>query len=214
MRRRTVLSFSLVLLVLGFSFFTLTSSQRTPNFSPAFSTAPLFAGAIFRDNLVPLNQSTRMEIYSFVKNNPGTQFRGICNSLNLPIGTAQYHLDLLTRAGLLSVFRNGRYKRYFESKRFTEAEMTVISFLRRQTASRILSILLEKTRISHKDLAQQLRISSQALTWQMKRLKDLGLVLCQREQMKVNYFLNETCTVAVRQWVHLTEKNPSKLCSA
>jgi len=82
-------------------------------------------------------------------------------------------------------------------------EMTVISFLRHQTAGRVLSILLEKTQISHRDLAQQLEISSQALTWQMKRLKGLGLVGSLREEMKVNYFLDETCAVAVRRWVHL-----------
>ena len=207
MKRTVVLSCSLIVLILGFSFLTLTYSQKTSNFSPTFSTAPLFMGVVFRDNLASLNQSTRMEIYNFVKNNPGTQFRGICNCLNLPIGTAQYHLDLLTKAGLLSVFRDGRYKRYFESKRFTEAEMTVISFLRRQTAGRILSILLEKLRISHKDLAQQLEISSQALTWQMKRLKDSGLVRCLREEMRVDYLLDDTYTARVRQWIHLAEKN-------
>jgi len=201
------MSSSLILLILGFSFLTLAFSQKNSNFSPTISTAPLFVGVIFRNNLASLNQSTRMEIYNFVTNNPGIQFRGICNSLNLPIGTAQHHLDLLTKAGLLSFFRDGRYKRYFESKRFTKTEMTVISFLRRQTAGRILSILLEKVQISHRDLAQQLEISSQALTWQMKRLRDSGLVHGLREEVKVNYFLDEACTVAVRQWVHLADKS-------
>ena len=207
MERKAILSSSLILLILGFSFLTLTYSQKSSDFSPTISTAPLFVGVIFRDDLASLNQSTRMEIYNFVTNNPGIQFRGICNGLNLPIGTVQHHLDLLTKAGLLSFFRDGRYKRYFESKRFTETEMTVISFLRHQTAGKILSILLEKVRISHRDLTQQLEISSQALTWQMKRLKDSGLVHGLREGMKVNYFLDEACAVAVRQWVHLADKS-------
>ena len=206
MKRNVILSSCLILLILGFSILTLTSSQKNSNFSPTISTAPFFVGAIFSDDSAFLNQSTRMEIYNFVKSNPGTQFRGICNSLNLPIGTAQYHLNLLTKVGLLSFFRDGRYKRYFESKRFTKIEMTVISFLQHQTAGRILSILLEEFQISHRDLAQQLEISSQALTWQMKRLKVLGLVGCLREEMRVNYFLDETCALTVRQWVHLIKK--------
>jgi len=84
--------------------------------------------------------------------------------------------------------------------------MAVVSFLRRQTTGRILSILLGKFQVSHRDLAERLDISSQALSWQMKRLKDSGIVGCVREEIRVNYFLNDAGAIAVRRWVHLTEK--------
>jgi len=49
-----------------------------------------------------LNQTTRVQIYNFITNNPGINFRGICNSLTLPIGVVQYHLAVLMKSGLVS----------------------------------------------------------------------------------------------------------------
>lgn len=157
------------------------------------------------DRPPPLNQSTRMEIYSFIKNNPGIQFRGICSSLNLSIGVAQYHLGLLTKAGLLSIFRDGRYKRYFKSNKFTKREITIISLLRHQTAERILSILLKNQYASHNELASKLSISSQALTWQISCLEKVGVIQREKDEMKTVYFLDEANTLILRRCINLLE---------
>jgi len=101
LKRRQVISVSLTAVILSFSFLTLASSLSGSVFplstlgddrSRFVIPAPLILGAVFHDNLARLNQSTRVEIYGFVKNHPGMQFRGICYSLNLPIGVVQYHL--------------------------------------------------------------------------------------------------------------------------
>ncbi|NIR86718.1 winged helix-turn-helix transcriptional regulator [Candidatus Bathyarchaeota archaeon] len=203
MKRSQILSVTLLVVIFAFSFLTVACSERNSAFSPTIPTAPLLVGATFRDNSASLNQSTRIEIYNFIITNPGTHFRAICNYLNLPIGVAQYHLSLLTKAGLLSVFRDGRYKRYFESKRFTETEMTAISFLRHETARKILLILLEKQTMPHKNLSRRLEISSQALTWQMNRLRETGLIESARDGMKVKYSLQEASVTAIRRCVDL-----------
>jgi predicted transcriptional regulator len=83
-----------------------------------------------------LNQTTRIQIYKFITNNPGINFRGICNSLTLPIGVVQYHLAVLMNGGLVSNRRDGRNKRYFESKKFSSIEMKIISVLRHETAGK------------------------------------------------------------------------------
>ncbi len=83
-----------------------------------------------------LNQTTRIQIYKFITNNPGINFRGICNSLMLPIGVVQYHLVVLMKGGLVSNRRDGRNKRYFESKKFSSIEMKIISVLRHETAGK------------------------------------------------------------------------------
>ena len=93
---------------------------------PAFS----FFGRSANEASTLLNQTTRMDIYSFIVDNPGLHFRALSDYLRLPIGVLQYHLGLLVSGGLLSTHQDGRYKRYFESKRFTETEMKVISVLR------------------------------------------------------------------------------------
>ena len=144
-----------------------------------------------------LNQTTRMNIFDFVKENPGVHFRALSSYLNMPVGVLQYHLGLLVNGGLLSTFRDGRYKRYFESRKFTGTEMKVISAMRHQTSGRILTTLLKKPQTSHKDLAAQLCISSQALSWQMRYLGEMGFVKREVEALSVKYSLDEAICVAV-----------------
>ncbi len=76
--------------------------------------------------------------------------------------------------------------------------MKMISLLRHETAGKILSILLEKQSISHKDLASKLGVSSQALTWQINRLRKIGLIDFVTEGMKVKYLLDEEKAAMVK----------------
>jgi predicted transcriptional regulator len=139
----------------------------------------------------PLNQSTRLTIYNYIESNPGVHFRSICSGLSIPIGVAQYHLGILTKTGLISFFQDGRYKRYFRSRSFRQKEMQTISVLRHKTAGKILRILTENQSITHHDLASKIEISSQALSWQMKGLREMDLVDTMTQKMEVFYSLNE-----------------------
>ena len=208
MKRNEILSASLIVLIFAFSFFVVAYSQgnlfhscsvpSVKDAQPIILSAPLVIRVGFHEDSTFLNQSTRMEIYDFVKKNPGVHFRGICNNLGLPIGVVQYHLGLLTSAGLLSVYPDGRYKRYFCSKKFGENEMKIISLLRHETAGKILSTLLEKQSVSHKDLASKLGMSSQALTWQINRLRKMGVIDFVTERMKIRYLLDEENAATVK----------------
>jgi len=162
-------------------------------------------GRSFNEASTLLNQTTRMDIYNFIIDNPGLHFRALSDYLRLPIGVLQYHLGLLVNGGLLSTYQNGRYKRYFESKRFTETEMKVISVLRNGTSGKILIALSEKPEMTHKDLALQLDISSQALSWQMRRLEQMGLVKRNVVGLNVKYSLDETIYTTVTQYSMLLE---------
>lgn len=153
------------------------------------------------DRPPPLNQSTRTEIYNFIKDNPGIQFRGLCNGLNLSIGVAQYHLGILTKAGLLSIFKEGRYKRFFKSNKFTGREMMVISLLRHLTVRKIFSMLLNGQPLWHRELASRLSLSSQALTWQINHLEEKGLIHRQKVGMRTYYFLEEENSQILRKYI-------------
>jgi predicted transcriptional regulator len=158
-----------------------------------------------------LNQSTRMSIYCFVENNPGLHFRALSTSLNLPIGVLQYHLGLLVSKGLLSTYQNGRYKRYFKSKSFSEAAMKVISLLRNGTSGKIVAVLFAKPQTTHKDLAARLSISSQALSWQMRRLEKMGVVSKSLDGLSVKYSLTEPVCSTISQYAPVTESLTIKI---
>jgi predicted transcriptional regulator len=147
-----------------------------------------------------LNQTTRMEIYSFVADNPGLHFRALSDSLNMPVGVLQYHLGLLVNGGLLSALQDGRYKRYFKSKVFNETEIRVISILRHTTSGKILSTIFKRPHITHKELASSLNISSQALSWHMKRLKETNLIKTDVEGISVKYSIDDSASAIVGRY--------------
>jgi len=154
------------------------------------------------------NNSTRIEIYDFIKANPGVQFRGICSQLGLSIGLAQFHLGVLKKAGLISFIRDGRYKRFFEPKKFSNKEMEIISLLRHDTTRSIIKTMLEGKKISHSELACQLSITSQGLTWHMNRLKKDGVVQESKDGMKVIYSLEDAYAPMLTDIINLIEQSP------
>lgn len=137
------------------------------------------------------SNETRIQIYDFINQNPGVQFRGICSSLCIPVGLAQYHLGVLVKAGLISFVRDGKYKRFFISKRFSKKQISMISLLRHRTVKRIVEVLLKNKQLSHCKLASEVSITSQALTWQMKALKNTDFLLQVNDGLKTIYVIDE-----------------------
>jgi len=164
---------------------------------PNPTLSPLVADSVPNVNAaetpVPvLTNSTRAAIFDFAKANPGVQFRGICSELGLSIGLAQFHLGVLTRAGLISFFRDGKYKRFFEAKRFSKKQMKIISILRHETAGNILRTILKRKHASHSELACELSITSQGLTWHINRLEKEGLIQDTKDGMKTIYSIENS----------------------
>ncbi len=198
MKRKMTWAVLFVILALSFSFVTIAYSgvsiptfdafQDGQNSQQLSLSVPLLMGGL-HGNSTTLNQPTRMEIYTYVKNNPGIHFRGVCQGLDLSVGVAQYHLDILVHAGLLKTYSDGPNKRYFESS-FDQSNAPLTSLLRHETTRKILTLLSQQSSMLHKDLAQNLDISSQALTWQMNKLKEAGLVTSAKEGLSVRYVLN------------------------
>jgi predicted transcriptional regulator len=158
---------------------------------PAFSNQPVFENAAKAAQSSLLANSTRTEVYSFIVSYPGIQFRGICTGLGIAIGTAEFHLGVLKKAGLISFVRDGKYKRFFATKKFSAREMKLISLLRHETIKEILKTIAAEKTVSHGKLASDLSITSQGLTWQMNRLREQGIVQGNCSATKVTYSLNE-----------------------
>jgi len=138
-----------------------------------------------------ISNSTRTEVYNFIVANPGIQFRGICTGLSIAIGTAEFHLGILKKAGLISFVRDGKYKRFFATKKFSVKEMKLISLLRHETTREILKTIATEKTVSHGKLVSDLCMTSQGITWQMNRLREQGIVQGNCITTQVTYSLNE-----------------------
>ena len=198
-RERALGTFILLMVVSSSILSTLLRDEDSPRLEPVgagFGWAltlgvPLSIGSGSPRSPSLLNSSTRLSILSHVSRNPGVHFRGICSEMGLPVGVAQYHLGLLAGAGFLTAHRDRRYKRYFPASRYSLAEMEVISAMRNETAREILRALLERHPTPHCELASSIEVSSQALTWQMKRLRALGLIEAEADCRNVRYSISE-----------------------
>jgi predicted transcriptional regulator len=155
------------------------------------AVTPSLSTATSQPTQTYLNNTTRSEIFNYIGENPGAGFRTIAAALCLPLGLAEYHLGVLVKSGLVSYVRDGRYKRFFVAKRYSKGEMQTISLLRHRTTKRIIEALLHKKMLSHSRLADEVEITSQALTWQMKTLRGTRFVLEVNDGLKTIYSLNE-----------------------
>lgn len=214
LERKNILTLLFIGVLLGVSFFGMASSKgdaveaqyllslgKSQSLVQSAISIPIIAGVDLDDG--SFNRSTRGEIFNYVRDNPGVHFRGICMYLGMSVGLVQYHLERLTSAGHLTSRRERRYKRYFESGRFSETDIKVISSLRNRTARKIFTILLGKPAMRHADLASLLDISSQALTWQMNRLKATGLIEVESEGRRVRYSVTEKNLSTITEFLDL-----------
>jgi predicted transcriptional regulator len=184
--------------ILFFSLFTITVQGE--NIYPPFAqqdttqqfalSTPLVLGISFQEKAY-LNQTTRAGIFGLIQEQPGLHFRGVCDSLALSIGVVQYHLGVLVSAGLVSVYSDGKMQRFFEAGKYTPKKMKLVSLLRHKTIRAILNTLKSKESMTHGELAAQLSITSQGLTWQMNKLKKAGIVQETSNGLRLNYCMDK-----------------------
>jgi predicted transcriptional regulator len=212
MRRNSAIAVVLAIAILCLSI-TITAQSNTvfplPNkhadMTQHFAAASPLVLGISSQPHTELNQTTRANIYTYVDNNPGVHFRGICDGLSLSVGMVQYHTGVLAGAGFLTVYSDGKMQRFFVSKKYSNRKMRIISFLRHKTAGNILKIICQKQAVSHGVLANELAISSQGLTWQMRNLKEEGVIQEANSGLKVTYYLNKTDLPLVEESISLIE---------
>jgi predicted transcriptional regulator len=199
LNQKTALTMLLTALVISVCFTAAASASERPyffsdtqqigNLRQLPASVPLMLAGLHGSSAPPLEQPTRLEIYSYIKGNPGVHFRGICNGLGLSVGVVQYHLGVLENAGLINAVADGQNKRYFEHGAFKEVDVELVSLMRHDTAAKILVMLAKDGSALHRDIAEELGISSQALSWQMTQLKGAGLVYAEKTGVNVRYSL-------------------------
>ena len=156
----------------------------------------------YRYDSNPLNLTSRANIYEYIQNNPGTHLRNICASLSISIGSAQYHLEQLVEGDLIESEKESKYKRFFVSRCFTEFEKRLIAFLRKPNARMIIKYTSMAGGCSHQELAKLLEVSSQAVTWHVKRLMDEDVLDSWTVENSTYYRVTDTARDALMSLGH------------
>ncbi len=112
----------------------------------------------------------------FIEENPGCHLRSIKKTLNVSIGTAQYHLSILEKAGKITSFRRGFYKFYYLSGIFENNEKDILQVFRQETPREMLLFVLENKNPTQTEIVNKIGISRAAINWHINRLIQLKLL--------------------------------------
>jgi predicted transcriptional regulator len=114
-------------------------------------------------------------ILLFILENPSCHLRRIKKELGLAMGTVQYHLDRLEKAGRITSQKHGLHKYYF-AVGFEENEKQLLEVLSNETAREILMFIVEQKSPSQTEIGEYVGISPASVNWHIKRLEDLRIV--------------------------------------
>lgn len=118
----------------------------------------------------------RDAIVGYVAATPGAHFSKVRDDLKLGTGETQYHLRHLLEEGVVESRRDGDYKRFFPTGRFSEFEQASLGYLRRSTPRGMVIELLRDPDATGSDLADRLDVSRATVSTYARELDEAGLL--------------------------------------
>ncbi|WP_424357222.1 winged helix-turn-helix transcriptional regulator [Methanocella sp. MCL-LM] len=121
----------------------------------------------------------RDRVMKLIEDEPGLTLYDIKRSLDLNIGTARYHLLMLSLNHRISSFNDGtKYVRYFKnSNTFTDEEKMIVSMLRRPHVKEILKAIIAQPGIQNIEVAASLGVQESVVSRCMRMLAVRGVVV-------------------------------------
>lgn len=98
-------------------------------------------------------------IAGYVSATPGAHFSKIRDDLKLGTGETQHYLQELESDGVLESRKDGDFRRYFPTDRFSETEQVALGHLRRETPRGLCIALLETPEATAGEIASRLDVS-------------------------------------------------------
>lgn len=129
----------------------------------------------------------RKRMMDWIRRRPGIRLSGLWKELGANRGTAQYHLLVLERAGVIRTLREGRATRYFPVET-PAADLPALALLLRGRVLEVARLLLESPGISQHDLTATLDISRRVFREYADLLKELDFIDEVRDARVKRYF--------------------------
>jgi DNA-binding transcriptional ArsR family regulator len=136
-----------------------------------------------------LMHPVRRDIYKIVSESPGSYFFEIASTLELPHGTAAWHLKKLEDANLVDTMRFAGRRVYFsKALRNKEVEKAFV-VLRSKATRQIFTYILNNDQCYQAQIAENFDQHHDTIRHHIQRLKDTGLVESVRKGRTVHYTL-------------------------
>lgn len=137
------------------------------------------------DSLLELE--SRRRIYEHLRRAPGLHLRQIQRDLELPLGTLEYHLHQMEKAGLLVTREPERYKAYYPNEDLSRHDRDYLYYLRQAMPRRIALEVVHQPGVTFKQLVARLPIGPSTLSFHLKKLRRAGIVEEARQGREATY---------------------------
>ncbi len=121
------------------------------------------------------------KILEFIQRNPGCHLRRIKNDLNMSMGTTQYHLNSLEKAGKIISERHSLHRFYFPVGIFEAEQKNILNILNQDTSREILLFIIERKNPTQTDISNNIEITAASVNWHIRRLLELDIIKETRE---------------------------------
>ncbi|MCK4613918.1 MAG: winged helix-turn-helix transcriptional regulator [Thermoplasmata archaeon] len=136
-----------------------------------------------------LNHQTRARVYEHILDNPGDSYASILKTLDLKNGTLVHHLRTLERQRYVKSKKDGKFKRFYPWG--TKVGIRDPNFLT-DIQSKIVDIIKSNPGISQAHIANMLGKSRQSINYQVRILRDAGLINVVKHGISTRCYRRET----------------------
>jgi len=138
-----------------------------------------------------LMHPVRREIYKIVSETPGNYFFDIANELQLPHGTAFWHLKKLEDAGLVKSMKfAGKRLFYSTSLRGEEIEKAFV-ILKSEATQQVFQYIVDNEGCYQAQISEALQNHHDTIRHHIQRLIDANLIRSEKKGRNVFYFISD-----------------------
>jgi len=151
-----------------------------------------------------LENSSRFRVYGYIKTKPGAYISEIVEQIGLDREIVKYHIKTLTAKRKIEAYKDGGKTRYFENLLvYDENEKKVISALQNLTNKRIISEIMNEKCNTNVALAREIGVSRPTVSWYVKNLREIGLIIETKEGKKIIYRINPAYKLLIEKYLNI-----------
>ncbi len=137
-------------------------------------------------------EETRRQIYNIVSENPGLYLSKIAEMLDMSVQLTDYHLLYMERnKEIYAVKDPGEYhRRYYTADcKIRNEDKRIVKILSNEMLMKIILILLKNENMRHKDICEEIGVSSSRLSYHLNKLVKSGIVDVSSHGSDKGYFI-------------------------
>jgi|GEM_PF-1890586 len=128
------------------------------------------------------NNDNRLNIFEYIKNDPGCSISDIEKDLALNRGTINYHLTKLESKSLITIKKLGSVSLLYP-KSFNDNGMENIikALLKNEINKKLLLYIMDNPRITNQELSVKFNLDKSTVHWHLEKFRKKGLIEFERD---------------------------------